>query len=107
VIGDSDSLLVVVALIAAGSDCDSLGSPLWPLLLPLVLLFAPLPATLSGAPRLSLGPAFLSPWTKNSPDRLLARGVPAGDVEQLLRGLWLITVELMHQGSTARVGPEC
>jgi hypothetical protein len=24
------SLLVIVALVAAGSDCDSLGSPLWP-----------------------------------------------------------------------------
>jgi hypothetical protein len=30
-----------------------------------------------------------------------------GDVEQLLRGLQLITVKLMHQGSTARAKPKC
>jgi hypothetical protein len=37
---------------------------------------------------------------------LLARGVPSGNVEQLLRGLWLITAELMHQGSVVCAGPE-
>jgi hypothetical protein len=43
-------LLVVVTLIIVGSDCDPLGRRLGPLLFPLALLFAPLPASLSGAP---------------------------------------------------------
>jgi hypothetical protein len=43
---------------------------------------------------------------KNGPDCLLTRGVLGGNVEQLLRGLWLIAAELMHQGSIASAGPE-
>jgi hypothetical protein len=43
---------------------------------------------------------------ENGPDRLLARGMPCGDVENLLRGIWLVTVELMHQGSAVCAGPE-
>jgi hypothetical protein len=33
--------------------------------------------------------------------------VPDGDVEQLLRGLWLIVAELMHQGPVVHAGPKC
>jgi hypothetical protein len=36
-----------------------------------------------------------------------ARGMPGGDVEELLRGLWLVTAELMHQDSVVHVRPEC
>jgi hypothetical protein len=36
---------------------------------------------------------------ENGPDRLLARGMPGGDDEELIRGLWLVMAELMHQGS--------
>jgi hypothetical protein len=43
---------------------------------------------------------------ENGPDHLLARGKPGGDVEELLHGLWLITANLMHQGSAVRAGPE-
>jgi hypothetical protein len=52
---------IVVTLIVASSDCDSLGSLLWPLLFPMALLFAPLPAALSGTPQLPLGAAFPLP----------------------------------------------
>jgi hypothetical protein len=45
-------LLVIVTLVAAGCNCDLLGSPLWLLLLPLALLFTPLLAALGDAPRL-------------------------------------------------------
>jgi hypothetical protein len=38
---------------------------------------------------------------------LLTGGMPGGDVEQLLRGLQLITVELMHQGLAVHARPEC
>jgi hypothetical protein len=32
--------------------------------------------------------------------------MPGGDVEELLRGLWLVTAELMHDGSTVHAGQE-
>jgi hypothetical protein len=37
---------------------------------------------------------------ENGPDCFLARVVPSSDVEELLRGLWLVTAKLVHQGST-------
>jgi hypothetical protein len=33
--------------------------------------------------------------------------MPFGDVEKLLRGLWLVTTELLHQGLAVCAGPEC
>jgi hypothetical protein len=39
-------------------------------------------------------------------NRLLARGVPVCNVEQLLHSFRLVVAELMHQGSTVRAGPE-
>jgi hypothetical protein len=44
---------------------------------------------------------------ENSPDRLLARGVPGGNVEELIRSLWLKAAELVHQGPTVHARPEC
>jgi hypothetical protein len=44
---------------------------------------------------------------ENGPDCLLTRGTLSGDVDQLLHGLLLIAVELMHQGSTVCTEPEC
>jgi len=35
---------------------------------------------------------------KDRPDRLLARGVAGGDVEELLGGSWALTSQLMDQG---------
>jgi hypothetical protein len=43
---------------------------------------------------------------ENGPDRFLTRGVPGGNVEELLRGLWLVTVELVHQGLAVCARPE-
>jgi hypothetical protein len=43
---------------------------------------------------------------KDNPNRLLARGVPSGDIKQLLDGVWLITTELIHQGMTHHAGPK-
>jgi hypothetical protein len=43
---------------------------------------------------------------ENVPDFFLARVVPSSDVEELLRGLWLVTAELVHQGSIVFVGLE-
>jgi hypothetical protein len=57
-------LLVIAALIIAGTNHNSLGSPLCPLLSPLALLFMPLLTTLWDAPRPLLGATFLSPWMK-------------------------------------------
>jgi hypothetical protein len=33
--------------------------------------------------------------------------VPGGDVKQVLRGLWLIMAELMHQIPAVHAGPKC
>jgi hypothetical protein len=93
------SLLVVLTLVAAGSDHDLLGLPLWP---PVAAFGTPL-CTLADCLEGRLPVAL----DKNSPDRLLARGMPSGDIEHLLRGPWLIAAELMHQGSAVRVRPEC
>jgi hypothetical protein len=43
---------------------------------------------------------------ESGPNRILARGVPVCDVEQLLHSFRLVVAELMHQGSTVRAGPE-
>jgi hypothetical protein len=43
---------------------------------------------------------------KDSPDRLLARGVPYGDVKELLHDIWLFTAEIVHQGLAGHVRPE-
>jgi hypothetical protein len=57
-------LLVIASLVTAGSDFNSLGSPLCLLLSLLALLFMPLSSALRGTPRPPLGAAFLSPWMK-------------------------------------------
>jgi hypothetical protein len=100
-------LLVIAARIAAGSDCNLLGSSLWP---PLVAFGAPLHALadcLKGHPSTAVGGRIPVALDKNGSDCLLAKGVPSIDVEYLLCGLRLIMTELMHQGSTVRVEPEC
>jgi hypothetical protein len=101
------SLLVVVTLIIAGSDCAPLGLPLWP---PLGAFGAPLHAfagCLEWCPSAITGDRPPVALDENNPDCLLTRGVPGGNVYQLFRGLWLIPSELTHQGPTACAGPEC
>jgi hypothetical protein len=100
------SLLVLVPLIAAGNDRDSLGPSLWP---PLVTFGVPLCALADCLERrFSLCPCWLPiVLDEDGPDCLHARGMPGGDVEELLRGLWLVTIEVMQQGSTIHVGSEC
>jgi hypothetical protein len=100
------NILVVVTLITTGGDRDSLGPPLQP---PFVTFGTPLHALVSCLGWRSLtatGGRFPAALNKNGSDRLLARGVPGGDVEELLCGLWLVTAELMHDGSTVRAGQE-
>jgi hypothetical protein len=60
------NLLLIVALVTAGSDYDLLGSPLWS---PLVAFSTPLCARascLEWHPSTATGGAFLSPWTKTA-----------------------------------------
>jgi hypothetical protein len=49
---------------------------------------------------------LLAALNENGPNCLLARGLTGGDVENLLRGLRLVTAELMHQGSIVSARPE-
>jgi hypothetical protein len=68
---------------------------------PLVTLGAPLCALigcLRGRPSTTARGFFPTALYENGPNRLLTRGLPGGEVEELLHGLWLITAELMHQG---------
>jgi hypothetical protein len=44
---------------------------------------------------------------EDNPDRFHARGIPGGDVEKLLHGLWLVMSKLVHQGSVVCARPEC
>jgi hypothetical protein len=90
------NILVIVTLVIAGSDHDSLGPPLWP---PFIAFGAPLHTLTEGH--------FPTVLYENGPGCLLARGMPGGDVEELLHGLWLVMAELMHQGSVVRDRPEC
>jgi hypothetical protein len=100
------NIFVLVTLVASGGDHDSLGSPQWP---PLVASGAPfyaLVGCLGWCSPTAVGGCLPATLDKNSPDCLLARGIPGGDVEKLLRGLWLVTTELVHQGSAVCAEPE-
>jgi hypothetical protein len=100
------SVLVVIALIVAGQECDSLWSPLWT---PLVALSTP-PSTLVGYlgwhPSTAAGGRLGAALHENSPDHFLARGMPGGDVEEFFCGLWLVKAELVYKGSTVCAGLE-
>jgi hypothetical protein len=54
----------LVAVVAAGSDCDPPGALVLPLLSPLVPFIVPLLVALDGVAQLLLGTIFLSPRTK-------------------------------------------
>jgi hypothetical protein len=100
------NILVIVTLVTASSDRDSLGPPLWP---PLVAFGTPLHTLVSclgSHCSTATGGCFPVVLNKNGPDCLLARGMPGGNVEELLCGLWLVTAELMHQGSVVCAGLE-
>jgi hypothetical protein len=100
-------LLVVATLVTAGGDCDLLGSLLCPPLVAFGAPFCTLAGCLEGRPSTTVGARLPVALDKNGSDCLLARGVPGGDIEQLLHGLWLIMAELMHQGSVVCAGLEC
>jgi hypothetical protein len=76
------------------------------LLLILAPLLTPFVGCLGWCSSTVTGGRFLAALKENGPGRLLARGMPSANVEELLCGLWLGTAELMHHGSTVRVRPE-
>jgi hypothetical protein len=78
------------------TDCDSLGPLLQP---PLVTFGAPLHALigcLGGRPSTTVRGHLPTARYKNGPDGLLTKGVPGGNVKELLGGLWVVVAELMH-----------
>jgi hypothetical protein len=89
-------VLVVVTLIGAGSDHDSLGLPLWPRLVAFVTPFHAVASCLEGRPSTAIRGRIPITQDQNGSDHLIDRGVPGGNVEQLLHGLWLIMIKLMH-----------
>jgi hypothetical protein len=109
VLGNGDELLIgvtnllaIVSLVTSGYDRDSLGLSLWSPLVALGFLVS----CLRGRPSTTIEDRFPTALYENGPDHLLTRGVPDGDVEELLHRLWLIAAELMHQGSPVCAGPE-
>jgi hypothetical protein len=58
------NLLIVVILIVASSNGNSLGAPLWPPLIAFGASIMPLLAALGSAPRLLMGAAFPCPRRK-------------------------------------------
>jgi uncharacterized protein (DUF3820 family) len=100
------SVLVVITFIADGGNHDPLGPPLWPPLVASGVPLCTLVCCLGLRPLTAARGRLLADLHENSPDCFLARGVPSGDVEELLHGLWLVTAELVHQGSTVCVRPE-
>jgi hypothetical protein len=81
------NILVIVTIVIAGSDHDSLGPPFRP---PFVAFGIPLHALvgcLGGHPSTTTRGHFPAVLYENGPDCLLARGIPGGDVEELLHGL--------------------
>jgi hypothetical protein len=90
------SLLFVVTLLVSVSDCGPLGSLLWA---PLVAFGAPICTfvdCLEWCPSTATRDHPTVTLDENIPDSLLTRGIPSGDDDQLLHGLWLIAVVLMH-----------
>jgi hypothetical protein len=57
-------------------------------------------------PPIVVGGRLLAALHENSPDALLARGMPSSNVEELLCGLGLVMAELVHQGSVVYTRPE-
>ena len=55
----------------------------------------------------ALGLAFVPASTEDRSDRLLARGVVGGDVEQVMGGTRLQVAKLVDQGLAGRPGEEC
>jgi hypothetical protein len=101
------SLLVIVSLVTVGSYRNSLGLLLEPHLVTFGAALCALFGCLEWRPSTTAGCCLPVVLDENVPDRLLSRGVPGGDVEQLLHGLWLVMAELMHLGSIVHAGPEC
>jgi hypothetical protein len=86
---------LIVALVT-GHENNASGAAI----LPLLITLGAFPSALNGAFRWWCSPVtrgcFRMAQYKGGPNRLLTRGVPSGDVEQIFGGFWLITSELMY-----------
>jgi hypothetical protein len=89
-------VLIIITSITTSSDCDLLGPPHRP---PLVASGANL-STLVGCfgwrSLSTAGGSLLAALHEDGSNRFLTIGMLAGDVEELLRGLWLVTAEFVY-----------
>jgi hypothetical protein len=90
------NLLVVVILVTASGDHDSLESLFRPPLAAFGALLCALVGCLERCPLTAVVGRFPAVLDENDPECLLARGVPGGNVKELLHGLRLVTAEFMH-----------
>jgi hypothetical protein len=107
-LGGRDILLIgvvcfLVVVVAVGSDFNPSGA----LLLPLLASLIAFDGGFGWCDRATAGGHFPIAQNEGNPNRLLARGMPGGDIKQLLGGVRLITGELLHQGTTHRADSEC
>jgi hypothetical protein len=76
----------LVVVVAAGNDCDPSGASLFSLL----ATFSALPSAFDSGFECfrlaSTSSCFPIAWREGSPNRLLARGMPSGDIKQLHGG---------------------
>jgi hypothetical protein len=91
-LGGHDKLLVGVArffviVIAAGSDCDLPGASLLPLLAALSAFLSAFAAGFGWCCSTAAGDRLPVAKNKSSHDGLLSRGMPHGDIKQLLGGV--------------------
>jgi hypothetical protein len=88
------SFLIIATIV--GRDSDELGV----LLLPFLATLGAFPSALDGGfgwcYSVAAGDCFHVAQDESGPNRLLARGVPNGNVKWLLGSFWLITIELVY-----------
>jgi hypothetical protein len=102
-VGAARFLLIIVV---TGGDYDPSGVPLLPLLAALSAFFGAFANDFEWRCPTTAKSHFPITQNKDDPNRLLTRGVPGGDIKQLLGGVRLITAECMHQGPISCAGPE-
>jgi hypothetical protein len=90
------NVLVIVTLVVASGDYNSLGSLLQPPPVTSSAPFCALVGCLGWCPPTAVGSCLPTALGENGADLLLTRGMPSGDVERLLHGLWLVTAKLVH-----------
>jgi hypothetical protein len=107
-LGSRDILFIgvirfLVVVVATSCECDPPGMPLLPLLAALSAFLCVFDGGLGRCGMATTRGCFPVAQNEGSPNCFLARCVPGSDIKQLLGGVRLITIELMHQGTSHHI----